>query len=199
MKDLSTQPRKPKRLHCFERVNSILLNEILCKKRDLRAPLIKNEIEGMIFDRSLLDYGASVNFLPKVPFDQLRFGILKPHILELQLVDGSIREPYGVLEDVIIKAENFQFLVDFIVVDMKSLGKLSHAPIILGRLFLATSKTITHRDKGIVALRVGKNTIELLLANEMKYPQDSSEGIVSKSRPSSLPSLQAKSWWMVQS
>ena len=58
-------------------------------------------------------------------------------------MDGSVRRPHGSVEDVIVKVENCYFLVDFIIVDMKSTMDLTNAPIILGRPFLANTKAIT--------------------------------------------------------
>ena len=54
---------------------------------------------------------------------------------QLRLVDGSVRKPYHMVEDVIVRIEDFYFLVDFLVVDMKITKELSQAPIILERPF----------------------------------------------------------------
>ena len=54
------------------------------------------------------------------------------------------------MEDVIVKVENCYFLVDFIIVDMKSMKDFTDSPIIIGRPFLATAKAITDWGKGEV-------------------------------------------------
>ena len=120
-----------------------MMNSLPIKKRDPGAPMITNEIGGMSFTRSLLDTGASINILPKSVFDRHHVGELQPFLVELCLADGSVRKPHGIVEDVIIKIEDCYFLLDFLVVDMKTTKELSQAPIILGRPFLATMKTIT--------------------------------------------------------
>ena len=56
----------------------------------------------MEFKKVLLDIRASVNILPKLLYDKLNLLGLEPIKLELQLADGSIRAPYGRLEDVIV-------------------------------------------------------------------------------------------------
>ena len=63
------------------------------ERRYAGAPFIACEIRGMIFSRSLLDSGASVNVMPKALYDKVEFGDLEPIMLEFQLVDGSIIEP----------------------------------------------------------------------------------------------------------
>ena len=70
--------RKPKRVHLFESISSILLDHIPRKRRDPRAPLIACEIGTMIFNRTLLDSGASSNVMPKALYDKFKFGDLEP-------------------------------------------------------------------------------------------------------------------------
>ena len=85
----------------------------------------------MTFTRSLLDTGASINILPKGVYDTCPLGELQPFFIELSLADGSVRRPHGIAEDVIVKVENYYFLVDFTIVDMKSTKDFIDAPIIL--------------------------------------------------------------------
>ena len=61
------------------------------------------------FTRSLLDTGASVNILPKGVYDTCPLGELQPLFIELSLVDGSVRGPHSIVEDVIMKVENYFF------------------------------------------------------------------------------------------
>ena len=39
--------------------------------------------------------------------------------MNLQMVDRSLAQPEGVLEDVLMKVGKFSFLVDFVVIDIK--------------------------------------------------------------------------------
>ena len=120
-----------------------MMNSLPVKKRDPGAPMITSEIGGMSFTRSLLDSGASINILPKAVFNRHLVGELQPFLVELSLADGSFRKPHGLVEDVIIRIEDCYFSIDFLVVDMKTTKELSQAPIILGRPFLATAKSVT--------------------------------------------------------
>ena len=119
-----------------------MMNSLPITKRDAGAPMITSDIGGMTFTRSMLDTGASINILPKAIFDRHHVGELQPFLLELCLVDGSIRKPHRVVEDVIVRIEDCYSPVDFLVVDMKMTKELNQAPIILGRPFLATAKAI---------------------------------------------------------
>ena len=77
--------------------------------------MVMSDIGRMSFTRSLLDTGASINILPKAVFDRHHVGELQPFPVELCLADGSVSKPHGLVEDVIVRIEEFYFPVDFIV------------------------------------------------------------------------------------
>ena len=132
LKGICTPHRNRRRIQLSEMVSSIMMNSLPIKKRDPGAPMITSEIGGMSFTRSLLDTGASINILPKSVFNHHHVGELQPFLVELCLADGSVRKPHSIVEDVIIKIEDCCFVIDFLVVDMKTTKELSQAPIIFG-------------------------------------------------------------------
>ena len=152
-----------------------MMNSLPIKKRDPGAPMITSEIGGLTFTRFVLDIGASTNILPNAAFDCHHVGKLQPFFVELCLADGSVRKPYGVAEDVIVRIEVSYFLVDFIVLDMKMTKELSQALIILGWPFLATAKAITDWRKGEVIHKVREHTVKVDINKLMKYPSPDSK------------------------
>ena len=110
LKGICTPHRNPKRIQLMENISSIMMNSLPIKKRDLGAPMITSEIGGMTFTRSLLDTGASINILPKAVFDHHHVGELQSFLIELCLVDGSVRKPHGIVEDVIGGCDNMLYL-----------------------------------------------------------------------------------------
>ena len=169
VKELCT-PSRGKKNRLSENISSILLNSLPEKQKDPGAPLIGCSIQKMEFNRVLLDTGASVNILPKLLYDKLNLIGLEPIKLELQLADGSIRAPYGRLDDVIVVVGSLAFPVDFIVTDVKIIGELCNAPIILGRPFLATARAIAEFDKGRIELRMGNSKLEIPIPNLKRIP-----------------------------
>ena len=177
LKGLCTPVRKPKRIHMSETISSIMLSTLPRKRRDPGAPMISCEIGGRTFTRSLLDTGASVNILPKGVYDACPLGELQPLFIELSLADGSVRRPHGVVEDVIVKVENYYFLIDFIIVDMKSTKDLTDSPIILGRPFLATAKAIMDWGKGEVIFQVGDSMMKVSINKLMRHPSHETDEV----------------------
>jgi hypothetical protein len=81
-----------------------------------------------------------VNLLPYSVYLQLRLGELKPTSMTLQLADQSVKIPWGIVEDVLMKVDKFYFPVDFIVLDTEPIQMIgTEIPVILGQPFLATS------------------------------------------------------------
>ena len=77
-------------------------------------------------------------------FRILSLGEQKPTTVSLQFVDKSIKYLLGIIEDVLVKVDNFNFLADFIMLDMKEDRNI---PLILKRPFLALGKTLIDVEK----------------------------------------------------
>ena len=177
LKELCTPTRKPKHIYMSETITSIMLSMLPRKRHDPGAPMISCEIGGRTFTRSLLNMGASVNILSKGVYDICPLGELQPLFIELSLADGSMRRPHGIVEDVIVKVENCYFLVEFIIVDIKSTKDFIDSPIILGRPFLATAKAIMDWGKGEVIFQVGDSTMKVSINKLMQHPSHESDEV----------------------
>ena len=77
----------------------------------------------------------------------------------------------------IVKVENCYFLVDFIIVDMKSTKDFTDSPIILGRPFLATTKAIMDCGKGEVIFQIGDSTMKVSINKLMRHPSHESDEV----------------------
>ncbi|XP_052728535.1 uncharacterized protein LOC108327431 [Vigna angularis] len=74
----------------------------------------------------------------------------KPTRMMLQLADRSVKYPHGVVENMVVKIDKLQFLVDFVVTEMEENAEV---PLILGRPFMKTAKVVIHVDDGVVTLK----------------------------------------------
>jgi len=102
-----------------EECSTAILDPLLCKKKDLGCPTITCSIRSQHFLHALCDLGACVSVMPKVVYDKLNYHALAPTAMCLQLVDQSVRYSAGIMENVLLKIQNFFIPVDFIVLDMK--------------------------------------------------------------------------------
>jgi len=74
----------------------------------------------------------------------------------------SVKIPKGIVEDVILKIDEFYFPADFIVLDTELVrGPSNHSPVILGRPFLTTADVIIRCRNGVMTLSFRNMTVEL--------------------------------------
>ena len=109
-------------------------------------------------------------------YKQLGLGELKPTNITLSLADRSMKIPKGIVEDVLVKVDNFYCPVDFVVLDTEPMAESTHqVPIILGRPFLATANAIINCRNGVMQITFGNMTLELNifhLSNRDKPAED---------------------------
>ena len=139
-----------------EQCNAVLLHKLPPKKKDPGSFTISCTIGNCDFSSALIDLGASVNLMPYSVFKRLGEGELKPTSSIIQLADRSITYPRGVIEDVIVKVDNLFLPADFMVLDMDEDLK---TPIILGRPFMATTRTLIDVEAGTLTLRVQDQSV----------------------------------------
>ena len=109
-------------------------------------------------------------------YKQLGLGELKPTNITLFLADRSVKIPKGIVEDVLVKVDNFYYLVDFVVLDTEPMAESTHQVlIILGRPFFATTNAIINFHNGVMQLTFDNMTLELNifhLSNKDKEAED---------------------------
>ena len=79
----------------------------------------------------------------------------------LELVDRSTIKPEGVIEDLVISVESWNYPADFVVLQMKT--KLGGHPLILGRPWLATTDAFISCRSGSMKISNGYETKQLTL------------------------------------
>ena len=94
-------------------------------------------------------------------------GEVKPTTVSLQLADRSMKYPLGLIEDILVKVENFIFQVDFIMLDKEEDREV---PLILDRPFLATRRALIDVQQGKLTLRVGEDEVIFNVFQSSKYP-----------------------------
>ncbi|KAK9003657.1 hypothetical protein V6N11_084292 [Hibiscus sabdariffa] len=89
--------------------------------------------------KALCDLGESINLMPKTVFQKLGIEEAKPTSMMLQLASHSFVQPEGKNENILVRVDKFIFPTNFLILDCEA---DEHAPIILGRPFLATGRVL---------------------------------------------------------
>nr|XP_009618625.1 uncharacterized protein LOC104110781 [Nicotiana tomentosiformis] len=108
-------------------------------KQDPGSFTIQISIGKHTVGRALCDLGESINLMSLSVFKQLGLGEPRPTMMILQLVDRSLANSEGVIEDLLVQVGSFIFPADFIILDYEPNQEV---PFILGRPFLDTSRAI---------------------------------------------------------
>ena len=106
--------------------------------------------------------------MPLSVVNRLSLGELTPTTITLQMVDRTMEQPKGVLEDGLIKMGKFIFPVDFVVMDME---EDTQVPLLLRRPFLATEATLIDVKNGELTLRVGEEVVHFNLNKSLKQSE----------------------------
>ncbi|XP_058741216.1 uncharacterized protein LOC131613576 [Vicia villosa] len=156
--------------------NPILLTEtcsailqgmkIPIKKPDRGSVTIPCTIGDRSFKKALIDLGESVSLMALSIYKKLGIGNVQDTRMTLQLADHSVKRPYGVVEDVLVKIDKFVFPVDFVVLEMPGDEEI---PLILGRLFLETGRCMIDMEGGTMTLKVYDEELKIDVRDTMKH------------------------------
>ncbi|KAK2443970.1 hypothetical protein QL285_015032 [Trifolium repens] len=135
------------------------------KKEDPGSATIICQI-GKAGVNALCDVDSSVNVIPLSLADKFKLaspiaGTSREHILANQSSIHSV----GTVRNVLVKVKDLEFLVDFMILDI---GEDEEDPVILGRPFLATCKTLIDMNLGEITLRSGGKSTTVNLFNAGK-------------------------------
>ncbi|XP_057745005.1 uncharacterized protein LOC130962865 [Arachis stenosperma] len=104
-----------------------------------------------MIDIGFCDLGASINVMPLSLMKKLKINELKPTDVILQLADKTQKRALGVVENILVKVGKYFLPADFVILEMEE--SYLH-PIILGRPFLATTRTLIDVEQGELILRI---------------------------------------------
>ncbi|KAK8676040.1 hypothetical protein V6N13_034094 [Hibiscus sabdariffa] len=90
--------------------------------------------------------------------NKLGIGEAKPTTVMLQLAEHSFVQPEGKIGDILVRVDKFNFPTDVLILDYEA---DEHAPIILERPFLATSRAIIDFDKDEIAFQVDNDQVKM--------------------------------------
>jgi len=144
--------------------SSLKLKDLPKKLKDPGSFNINVSINDLIVNKALLDLWLSINLMPVTMLRQIGDLEVKSTKMQLQLVDKTVKHPYGVVEDVLMKVDKFMFSVDFVILDMK---EDEEVPLILGRPFMKTARVIVDVDKGALRVRSQEDEVRFKLFDDM--------------------------------
>jgi len=121
------------------------------KHKDPGVVTIPCSIGEVAIGKAFIDLGASINLMPLSMCRRLGEIEIMPTRMTLQLADCSIKRPYGVIKDVLVKVKHLIFPAHFIVICIEEDADI---PLILGRPFMSTASCMVDMGKKILQMGI---------------------------------------------
>nr|GEW43244.1 hypothetical protein [Tanacetum cinerariifolium] len=160
----------PKKIDLTEHVSVVLSSSLPPKFKDPGAPLISVVVGNIAIKKALFDLGASINILPTSLVDKYNLGTLRKIDTIISLADQSTKIPRGILEDVIVKVDDFHYLVDFFIMDTESPYKDVQPTIIIERPFLAMIDARINCRTGAMYIAFGNRKLRINVFKSLYSP-----------------------------
>ncbi|CAM8981892.1 unnamed protein product [Rhodiola kirilowii] len=173
LKELCTNRRRSTRNDqelMSRNISAVIQRKVPPKCGDPGTYTIPCTIGNIRIENCMLDLGTLINVLPFSLYSCLRIGPLEPTGLTIQLADRSCKQPEGKIEDVLVQVGELVFPADFYVLKMENGGPTDHAPILLGRPFLKTSKMKIDCGSGMLSMELEGEVFSFDIFRTMKHP-----------------------------
>ncbi|GJZ78336.1 reverse transcriptase domain-containing protein [Tanacetum coccineum] len=157
-----------------ENCSTVILKKLHEKLRDPGNFLIPCDFPEIVKCLALADLGASINLMPLSIWKNLSLPELTPTRMILELADRSTTSPSGIAEDVFVKVGKFHFPADFVVVDYVDDPRV---PLILGRPFLRTARTLIDVYGEELTLRVNDEAITFKVGQTSRYSYNNAKSV----------------------
>ena len=129
---------------------------------DPGSPVVNVHINGIIIPHTLIDLGAAINVMTKDTMLKINLqGSPRKTTIVLQLAECSILTPEGIVEDVMVSIDSWEYPANFLVLQLKA--KLTGYPLILGRPWLATADAYISCRAGNMTIKNGPMSKQLVL------------------------------------
>ena len=168
MKDILSRKRKIAEegvVNLTATCSAVIQRSLLVKMKDPSSFTIPYTLGNFEMGKALYDSRVSINLMPLSVVKRISLGELTPTAMTLQMVDRTLVQPEGTLEDVLIKVGKFIFPMDFVVIYIE---EDKQVPLLIGRSFLATGAALIDVKKGELTLRVGDEAVRFNFNHSLK-------------------------------
>lgn len=154
MKEILTKKKRytdDETIHLDARCNAIIQRTLPLKEADPSHVTIHVTIGSMNIGKTLIYLGLSINLIPLSVIRQICDLEMKNTRMTLQLAEKSITQPFGIIEDVLVKVEKFVFPINFVALNNED---DDDTPLVFGLTFMKTTRMMIDANDGIIKVRV---------------------------------------------
>eukprot|EP00253_Pinus_taeda_P028979 PITA_28979 len=131
------------------------------KYEDPGNHIVTIQIYGQTLTNALVDLGAAINILTTATCQKLGITSAESTSTLLELADRSVVRPKGILHDVMVSVDSWEYPIDFLIINPKT--RLDGHPLILGRPWLTTVDAYIGCWQGNMIITKGADIKNLVL------------------------------------
>ena len=110
------KPREPPTVHVVGQLSELIMGKVpLAKYADPSIPTVTICIGNIHITNVLVDLGVSINVMTIETLKQLGLSNLRPTPTILEMVDRSTIKLEGVMDDVVVSIDSWEYPIDFVV------------------------------------------------------------------------------------
>lgn len=138
IKKSSRRNKDPPTIQVIGSLSSLMSTNIAIEKYvDLGIPIVTISINKFLVPNTLIYLGAAVNVMTMETMKHLNLNNIIPTTTALKLADRSKVVLEGILEDIIVALDSWEYPIDFLIFQPKT--NLGGHPLILDQSWLATA------------------------------------------------------------
>eukprot|EP00253_Pinus_taeda_P017978 PITA_17978 len=128
--------KDPTTIQVIGKLASLMSTQTTVEKYlDPGIPMVTISMNNLSVPNTLIDLGAAINVMTLETMKDLQLNDIRTTSTVLELADRSKVVPEGILEDIIVSLDSWEYPVDFLILQPKT--NLGGHPLILGRPWLA--------------------------------------------------------------
>ena len=113
--------RDPPTIHVIEKLSKLIMGKtLLAKYGDPENPIVIVHIGNTQISNVLVGLGAPINIMTIETVRKLGLTRLRPTCTVLELADRSTIKPEGILDDLVVSIDSWEYPTDFLVLQSKS-------------------------------------------------------------------------------
>eukprot|EP00253_Pinus_taeda_P005658 PITA_05658 len=138
IKKSGKKKKDPTTIQVIGKLASLMSTQTIVEKYiDPSIPMVTISINNFLVPNTLIDLGAAINVMTIETMKTLHLNNIRSTSTILELADRSKVVLEGILEDIIVSLDSWEYPVDFLILQPKA--NLGGHPLILGRPWLATA------------------------------------------------------------
>ena len=106
------------------RCSAVIQHQLPPNEKGPGSFILPCSIGRLFVKNDVADLGASISIMPFSMYKRLDLGPIKPVSMTIEMADRTVSIPKGIVENMLVKIDEFTFPVDFVILDTEEDSEL---------------------------------------------------------------------------